>query len=92
MISSRQTKIQLRNSYPYNEALDDLVEFFNRRIKNDFRKKELLGYLEKCRKEKTVTFRYIYEKFIEYTNENKDYEELTDKDREMIDDLFHFWG
>jgi hypothetical protein len=82
----------LRNDYPYNEALDDLVTFFKLRIKNDFRKKELLGYLETCRREKTVTFRYIYEKFIEYTNENKDYEELTDKDKEMIDDLFHFWG
>ncbi len=51
--------MHLRNDYPYNEALDDLVAFFKLRIKNDFRKKELLGYLEKCRREKTVTFRYI---------------------------------
>lgn len=84
--------MHLRNDYPYNEALDDLVAFFKLRIKNDFRKKELLGYLEKCRREKTVTFRYIYEKFIVYTNESKDYKKLTVKDKEMIDDLFHFWG
>lgn len=82
----------LRSDYPFDNALDDLKKFFNRRVKNDVAKKELLDYLEECRKEKTVTFRYIHEQYVKYTNDNKDYEALLDSDKKMIDDLFHFWG
>ncbi len=82
----------LRTDYPYAEALNDMRDFFNTHVKDDASKKELLDYLEKCRKEKTVTFRHIYEKYIKYTNDNKDYTPLSDTDKNMIEDLFHFWG
>lgn len=82
----------MRSDYPYNEALDALIVFFCKRVKNDAAKKKLLDYLEECRKEKTVTFRYIHEQYMAYRKENADYEELTENEKELFDDLFHFWG
>lgn len=82
----------LRTDYPYDEALDDITDFIERRVKNAKSKQEILDYLKKCRQGKTVTFRYIHEQYIKYANENQDYLPISEQDNNMIDDLFHFWG
>ena len=82
----------MRTDYPYDEALDDITKFIVRCVKNAKSQNDLLDYLSKCRREKTVTFRYIHEQYIKYTNDNKDFSPLSDDDKDMIDDLFHFWG
>ncbi|MAZ87638.1 MAG: hypothetical protein CL693_08330 [Cellvibrionaceae bacterium] len=82
----------LRTDYPYDEALSDIENLFRRTVKDEASRKDLLNYIEKCKKQKTVTFRHIHEKYVKYTNDYKDYPTLSSKDKEMIDDLFHFWG
>mgnify|MGYP000492079612 CR=1 FL=1 len=82
----------LRTDYPFDEALYDINDFINRRINNKNTKRELMDYLGKCRKGKIVSFRYIYEQYIKYTNDYTDFSPLSDDDKDMIDDLFHFWG
>ena len=84
--------MQLRSDYPYDEALEDITDFFNRRVKDESTKSELFELLEKCRKAKRVSFRNIHNQYIKYTNDKKDYAPLSDEDKKMIDDLFHFWG
>lgn len=82
----------LRNDYPYDEALDDIEDFFNRRVKDESSKSQLIELLGKCRPAKRVPFRHIHNEYIKYTNEKKDYAPLSEDDKKMIDDLFHFWG
>jgi hypothetical protein len=82
----------MRKDYPFNEALDDLTVFFESHIKDEKFKKNLMEYIELCRKEKTVTMRSIHEEFFNYRKDSSDYSSFSEKEKEMLDDLFHFWG
>lgn len=81
-----------RKDYPCDEAIDGLECFFKKNIKNQVSLDDLLAYLELCRKNKRLGFRYVHEELMKYRKEFSDYFEYTPKEREMIDDLFYFWG
>lgn len=81
-----------RSDYPYLEAIEDLENFVQKYISDAQEKKEIMEYLEICRINKTVTFRHIHELIMNYRKKFADYRIFSQSDREMIQDLMHFWG
>ncbi|GLQ74338.1 hypothetical protein [Vibrio penaeicida] len=84
--------MKLRQSYPIQEAIRDLETIFDKTVTDaDFRK-ELQIILDLSKKSGRLPFRSIFEKFIAQRKKNQFYSDLPDEDKEIIEDLFHFWG
>ena len=84
--------MNLRKDYPYDEALDDLEKFINRHVHHENVRREFFEILNESRYRRTVPMRGIHEKFIKYTKKYELYSPYTDDEKEMIDDLIHFWS
>lgn len=82
----------LRVDYKCDDALNDLEVFFKKHIKDNNELQLFLNYLNECRKEKRVGFRFIHKELMKYRKSNSDYFLFTEEERKMIDDLFYFWG
>jgi len=76
----------------YNQALNFLEVFFDRVIKDQNIKNEFKSIIKGAREEKTVPIRGLHEKLMRYRKEYNEYILFTEKEKEMIDDLMHFWG
>lgn len=83
--------MQLRQDYPYDEALDDLETFIDKCVIHQHVKDEFREIFDSARQQKTVPMRGIHKKFINYVEEHKLYDPYTEEDKETIDDLIHFW-
>ena len=83
--------MQLREDYPYHEAIRDLKFFFDKQIKNPEIRAEFDKILDACFEEKTVAMRGIHEKFIRYLKEHHLYEPYTSDEEKMMSELLHFW-
>ncbi|MCX2831880.1 hypothetical protein [Microbulbifer thermotolerans] len=81
-----------RPDYPYQEAILDLENFFKSHIKDDQTLHELLNHLDECKLNNQVDFRYIHERFMKYRKDFSDYSTFSKKEKDMIEDLFYFWG
>lgn len=81
----------MRNDYTYDEALDDLINFFKKNIKHDKELKNMLMSLEHYREQKTVAVRSIFEKYMQYVKKYNDTTPYTPEEKKMWDDLFYFW-
>lgn len=81
-----------RSDYPYQEAISDLEIFFKSHIKDDKTLQELLNHLNECKRSNQVDFRCIYERFMKYRKDFSDYSTFSKKEKDMIEDLFYFWG
>ncbi len=90
--SYRKNNVTMRTDYPYDLAISDLREFLARRVTHSNVLSEFQEELDSSLKRKTVPMRFIFEKFIKYTNEHKQFVPYTKDEEDMIDDLFHFWG
>jgi len=84
--------LTVRDSYPYDEAVNDLEIFFKKNIKDAGALDDLLNYLDKCRQSQSVSFRYIHERLMRYRKDFSDYFEYTEDEDRMIDALFYFWS
>lgn len=83
----------LREDYPYNEAIDDLISFFEEQITNKEELKKMLDLLEDSRRKHYLPMRYINVEFGKYLKNNpKDSKPLSKQENEMLGDLMHFWG
>ncbi|RRW45524.1 hypothetical protein EGJ52_07125 [Pseudomonas luteola] len=80
----------MRSDYLYDEALDDIISFFTSHAE-EINPDKILDILEKSRCLKTVPIRAIHQQFMEIRKSNSCYFSLTTKEKEMWDDLFHFW-
>lgn len=83
--------MQLRQDYPYNEALDDLDSFIEKHIVHQDVKGEFKGIIEYARQQKTVPMRGLQDKLMKYRKIYSLYTPFTPEEREMMDDLIHFW-
>ena len=81
-----------RTDYPCNQALDDLEAFFYRHIQDPSELQRFLGYLDECRKEARMGFRFIHTELMNYRKNHSDYFPFTDDERKMIDELLYFWA
>lgn len=81
----------MKDDYPYDEAIKDLVNFFKTRIKNKSELDNLLAYLNLCAQNKNVPIRSIHQKFMDYCDKYHDYQEPLPGSKKMWDDLFYFW-
>jgi len=81
-----------RTDYPCNKALDDLEIFFKSHIRDPSELHRFLGYLDQCRKEGRIGFRFIHTELMNYRKTNSDYFPFSESERKMIDDLLYFWG
>ena len=81
-----------RDDYPYDEALNDIKSFIYQRVKCNAEKSKLFKYLDVCREKKIVTFRYIYQEISNIPTENRNLTPLSNDEKDMISDLFYFWG
>lgn len=84
--------MSLRVDYINDDALNDLEVFFKKHIKDSHELQRFLSYLNECRKEKRIGFRFIHEELMKYRKSNSDYFPFSEEERKMIEDLFHFWG
>ncbi len=82
----------LRKDYPYNVALDDLETFIIKHVNNCKERKNFLDYFKLCRQEESLSFRYIHQEYMSYRKKTSHYSSHTQEEKEMIEDLFHFWG
>ena len=82
----------MRNDYPYQQAITDLRAFLSKKIADAKTLSELNDELDAALKRKTVPMRYINQKLFEYRKKHNDYSSFTDCERDMLDDLMHFWG
>lgn len=83
----------LREDYPYNEAIDDLISFFKERMTNQEELEKMLDLLEECRKNQHLPMRHINVEFGKYLKNNpQDSKPLSEQENEMLGDLMHFWG
>lgn len=81
-----------RSDYPCNEAIQDLEVFFRQHIMEPNELQKFLEYLVECKVASRIGFRFLHEKLMIYRKTYSDYFPFSDDEREMIDDLFHFWG
>lgn len=81
-----------RADYLCDQALDDLSMFFKKHIKDPVELKRFLGYLDECRKEGRIGFRFIHTELMNYRKIQGDYFLFSDEEKEMIENLFYFWG
>ncbi len=84
--------MSLRDDYPYDEAITDLEKIFDKTISDPCFRQEMQITLDKCRQAQSIPIRSIFERFIVYRKKTGDLTDLPQKDKELIDDLFHFWG
>jgi hypothetical protein len=84
--------VNLRKEYICNDALKDLEVFFKKHVKNQQELEKFLNYLDECRNEQRIGFRFIHEELMQYRESNSDYFSFSEEERKMVDDLFHFWG
>lgn len=80
------------DEFPYEQALNDLEIFLNRVVMDQNIKNEFKLIIADARQRKTVPIRGIHEKLMQYRKEYKEYILFTDDEKEMIDNLLHFWG
>jgi hypothetical protein len=78
--------------YPLNKALFDLEVFFRKHITRPDELKKFLGYLDECKDEGQIGFRFIHEELMNYRKKYSDYFPFTDSERQMMDDLLYFFG
>lgn len=83
--------MNLRQEYPFNEALDDLECFIDKYVTHQDIKDEFNEIFNEARAKQSVPMRGIHKKFLDYVEEHKLYEPYTESEQEMIDDLIHFW-
>ena len=84
--------MDLREDYLYEEAVNDLRRFFEKRIIHSDVKAELNEELDASLERKTVPMRYLFDRFIKYTSEHKLFDPYTEEEERMIDELLHFWA
>lgn len=81
----------MREDYPYNEALDDLIIFFKKHIKKQDILNELMDLINGCREEKMVSIRAIYETYSKYRKNYNDKFPCSPEEDQMWKDLLYFW-
>lgn len=84
--------MKLRKDYPYDLAIDDFSKFISRVVKDKVVLKEFSEILEDARSRKTFPMRGLHQKLMSYRRAKADYTTFTEEEREMIEDLMHFWG
>ena len=77
--------------HSYNEVLDYLKRFFETRVESSLYLEELKKLIEGSRSEKTVTIRAIYEKYMQYIKENRDFIKVIPGEKEMWIELLDHW-
>lgn len=82
----------LRKEYSCDEALSDLEKIINRLVVHDDVKKEFTNLFLECKKDGEIPMRWINVKLSQYWDEYKSSESLTNKEKEMLEDLMYFWG
>ncbi|ELE9704148.1 hypothetical protein YA49_00255 [Enterobacter cloacae subsp. cloacae] len=75
----------------YNEVLDYLKVFLNKRVGSSIYLEKLMTLIESSRSEKTVTIRAIYETYMQYVKENRDNIKVISGEKEMWIDFLHHW-
>lgn len=81
-----------RADYPCKKALEDLEVFFKAHIRDKSTLDDLLDHLDACKVANRIGFKYIHERLMKYRKDFSDYFPFSDDEKEMIDDLFYFWG
>lgn len=84
--------MKLRRDYPYNQAIDDFAVFLSRVVKDKSVLEEFTCILVDARKRHTFPIRGLHNKLMSYRRDSSDYTPFTEEEREMIEDLMHFWG
>ena len=84
--------MKLRKNYPYDLAIDDFSAFLDRVVRDTEALKEFKNILDDAGERKTFPMRGLHEKLMSYRKNNSDYTTFIDQEREMIEDLMHFWG
>jgi len=84
--------MKLRQNYPYNEALDDFERFIEKYISHQDVKDEFNETISYARKKKTVPMKGLHDRLMKYRKQHQAYTSFTAEEREMMDDLMHFWG
>ncbi|WP_096086540.1 hypothetical protein [Agaribacterium haliotis] len=84
--------MERRSGYPCDEALDDLEVFFKNNISDTQALADLLDHLIECRKAGRLGFRYIHEELMKYRKNHSDCFPFSEAEKQMINDLMHFWG
>ena len=78
--------------YPCGEAINDLQVFLKRHIRDVNELNRFLDYLTECKNAGRIGFRFVHEELMKYREKYSDYFLFDSKERQMIDELFHFWG
>ncbi|HGH4619806.1 hypothetical protein [Enterobacter cloacae] len=81
----------IMNYDSYNEVLDYLKVFLNKRVGSSIYLEKLMTLIESSRSEKTVTIRAIYETYMQYVKENRDNIKVISGEKEMWIDFLHHW-
>ena len=83
--------MSLRNEYPYDEALNDFENFIEKQVIHQHIKNEFNEIINSARQDKTVPMRGLQVKLMKYRKEYCLYTKFTSQEREMMDNLIHFW-
>jgi hypothetical protein len=83
--------MQLRQDYPYSEALNDFENFIDKQVVHQYMKDEFKEIIDSSRQKKTVPMRGLQDKLMKYRKKYSLYTPFTPEEREMMDDLIHFW-
>ena len=84
--------MELKKEYPYNEAIYDFLVFLKRVVDEQKCLDEFTEILEDANKRQTFPMRGLHEKLMSYRKEHSDYKIFTMQEKEMIENLMHFWG
>lgn len=77
---------------PYDQALNDLEIFLDRIVIDQNINNEFKSIITDARQRKTVPIRGIHEKLMQYRKEYNEFIPFTDDEKEMLDNMMHFWG
>lgn len=82
----------LRKDYPYMEANNDFWELAKRVVKDEEVLEEFRVIFGEAKANKTFPMRGLHKKLMDYRKKSGNYINFTQDERDMIEDLLHFWG